>query len=725
MYANVVIEYPVKSLDKAFTYKIPSSMGNELKPGMKVIVPFGKQLLNGIVENISNNKPDYETKGIIRIDNVNIYLNEEQMKIGKFIKESTLCTLISAYQAMLPSALKIKDQKHNYDKYDTYISLRDNENEINKFIINNPKKIKQIEILDRLKISSIDKTLIKGDPLNNLIKLGLVKEEKVIKHRIVIDNSLTNSIKLNEEQQNTFNIVKNNLNNFNTYLLKGVTGSGKTEVYMQLIKEVIDNNKTAIVLVPEICLTTQTVERFYKRFGNQVAVFHSGLSNGEKYDEYLKIYNDEVKIVVGTRSSIFVPLKNLGIIIIDEEHSDTYKQDSNPRYDAIEVAKYRAKLNEIPLILASATPTLESMSRAIKNVYKLLELKERANGALLPTCTVVNMVDEIKKRNVIFSSLLKDKIKQRLDNNEQIMLLLNRRGFSTFVNCTSCGYTYKCPNCDITLTYHKSTNNLRCHYCGYAIKKDINCPKCHEDALNYLGLGTQKVEEELLKIFPNAKVIRMDQDTTSKKGSFQNIIDDFEKGKYDILLGTQMISKGLDFKNVTLVGIINADTSLNIPDFRSNEKTFQLLYQTSGRSGRDKKKGEVIIQTFNPDNEVLQYVKDNDYMNFFKYEMNIRHKLMYPPYTYIALIKVISKNYEDASNEANKIKKLLVTKLKKSNIYGPTPASIFRVNNLYHFNITIKYTFENSIKDVLKEIDDLYILNKSINIEISFNPGRF
>ena len=726
MYAEVIIEYPVKSLDKCFTYKIGQKDQETIKVGMKVVVPFGNSVVNGIVINITNDKPDYDTKEVCYIDNPEIYLNEEQMDLGKYLKEETLCTLITAYQTMLPSALKIKDQKHNYDLFDTFITLNKDKSEISKYIVENERSYKQIDILERLKDGDVLKKEIAGASLNTLLKKDLVKEVKIPKKRIKVLSSEVKIPKLTDEQKLAYETIRENLNQHNIYLLQGVTGSGKTEVYMRLIQDVLDSGKTAIVLVPEICLTTQTVKRFYNRFGSDVAIFHSGLSNGEKYDEYKKIYNDEVKIVVGTRSSIFVPLKNLGIIIIDEEHSDTYKQDSTPRYSAIDMAIYRAKKNNIPLILASATPSLESRARADKKVYKLITLNKRANNMALPKTTIVDMTEEIKTRNFIFSSTLYDKIVDRLGKGEQVILLLNRRGFSTFVNCTSCGHTYKCPNCDITLTYHKTTNNLRCHYCGYVIKKDNECPKCHEDALNYLGLGTQKLEEEISKLFPKAKVIRMDQDTTSTKGSYQKIIDDFADGKYDILLGTQMISKGLDFKNVTLVGVINADTSLNIPDFRANEKTFQLLYQTSGRAGRDQKAGEVIIQTFNPDNEVLKYVEANDYYKFYLYEMKIRHQLKYPPYTYICSIAVKSSDYEQASEKANIIKKILSKKLdSKSILYGPTPAAAFRVNNIYNFQLTIKYTFDHNLKSVLKEIDEMFSMDKKVNIEITFNPSRF
>ncbi|MBE6155712.1 MAG: primosomal protein N' [Firmicutes bacterium] len=726
MYAEVIIEYPVKSLDKSFTYLVKEDDQKIIKVGMKVVVPFGKSVVNGIVIKITSAKPDYETKEICYIDNPDVYLNAEQMDLGKYLKDETLCTLITAYQTMLPSALKIKNQKHSYDLYDTFISLNTDLDSIEKYIVNHERSHKQIEILDLLKTQDVLKKDIAGAPLNTLIKNRLVKEVKVKKARINAQSKVEVLPVLNEEQQKAYEIVNNNINHYQTYLLQGVTGSGKTEVYMRLIKDVLDLGKTAIVLVPEICLTTQTVKRFYNRFGSDVAIFHSGLSNGEKYDEYLKIYHNEVKIVVGTRSSIFVPLQSLGIIIIDEEHSETYKQDSNPRYNAIDMAIYRAKKNNIPLILASATPSLESRARADKGVYSLITLNKRANNMELPTTTVVDMTLELKKRNFIFSDILKEKINERLEKKEQIILLLNRRGFSTFINCTMCGYTYKCPNCDITLTYHKTINNLRCHYCGYVIKKDDVCPKCHEAALNYLGLGTEKLEEELSKIYPNAKLVRMDQDTTSTKGSYQRIIDDFADGKYDILLGTQMISKGLDFKNVTLVGVINADTSLNLPDFRANEKTFALLYQTSGRAGRDKKAGEVIIQTFNPDNEVLKYVKENDYNKFYLYEMHIRHQLKYPPYTYICILSIKSKEYDLASVKATEIKKILSRKLdKKSIVFGPTPAAVFKVNNVYNFQITIKYTFDEYLKNTLKEIDEMCASDKKVNIEITFNPSRF
>lgn len=725
MLANVIVEYPVKSIDKCFTYNVPKEMENDVKIGMKVLVPFGHQELNGVILSLTNEENNADLKSIYAILNKDIVLNEEQINLAKYMQKETFCPLIMALQTMLPSALKIKDQKKTYDKYETYCTLNVSQDEATKYIIENENRAKQILILDKImENGKVLKKEYNSSSLKTLLDKGLIKEVKEEKYRINETGNKDEEINLNEEQQKAYKAI--NLNKHDTYLLQGVTGSGKTEVYMHLIKEVLKKGKTAIVLVPEISLTTQTVQRFYNRFGSDVAVFHSGLSQGEKYDEYKKIYAGNVKIVVGTRSSVFVPLKDIGIIIIDEEHSDTYKQDTTPKYDAISMALYRAKYHNCPLVLASATPSLEAKARATKGVYKLLLLTKRVNDLKMPLVHIVNMEKEIKEGNYLFSGMLKDKINERLLNHEQIILLLNRRGYSTFVSCASCGYTYKCPNCDITLTYHKTSNNLRCHYCGYAVYKDKVCPKCKEDSLNYLGVGTQKVEQIIAETFPSARIVRMDQDTTTRKGSYQKIIDDFADNKYDILLGTQMISKGLDFKNVTLVGIINADTSLNIPDFRANERTFSLLYQTSGRCGRDKKMGEVVIQTFNPENKVLNYVKNNDYEGFFAYEMNIRHKLKYPPYYYIAYVSVKSKSYEDASIKAKEIKKIIERNIcANTMVFGPTPASMFRVNNIYHFGIIVKYTFDDKLFNILNKIDKEYVLDKNVNVEICFNPSRF
>ena len=720
MYAEILIEYPSKKIDKTFTYIVPDNLHDKLKKGMQVIVPFNNKIINGFVLNILNQfNSDFELKEIVDIKNEEIVLNEELIKIAEFLHKKTLAPLISCYQVMFPSSLKIKEQKSDYKKYVEYLEL------INEVSIDSLKGVRQKELINNL---IINKRVLKKDydysVVKNLLDKKIIKIVKEEKYRInKIDYINDSKLVLNADQNKVFNEVKNTLNEHNTYLLEGVTGSGKTEVYLNLVEETLKLNKNVIVLLPEISLTMQVVTKFYEWFGSNVAIFHSALSEGEKHDEYLKIIRGEVSVVVGTRSAIFTPLKNIGLIIIDECHSDTYKQDNSPRYNALDIAKERCKYNNCPLLLGSATPQLEVRARAIKGVYKHLKLEKRVNENSLPKIELVDMSYEIKKGNFIFSELLIEKIKEKLSKKEQIILFLNRRGFSTIVTCSSCGYTYKCKNCDITMTYHKSSNNLRCHYCGYTLVKNDKCPQCKEDSLGFLGLGTEKVEIEIKKAFPNAQIIRMDQDSTTQKGSHDKIIEAFKNHEYDILLGTQMISKGLDFPLVTLVGVINADSSLNIPDFRSNERTYELLVQVSGRAGRASKEGEVIIQTYNPDNEVLNYVKKNDFNGFYNYEMNLRKLLKYPPYYYLTSIKIVSNDYTKASTEATNICRFLKNNLDKTSIVlGPSTHNLFKFNNTYRFVIVIKYRFDSKLENILKNIDNQYVFNKDVNIEIDMDP---
>ncbi len=724
MYANVLIEYSAKSIDKTFTYIIPEELKKDIKVGMKVLVPFGSKIINGFVTGITDTFTDtYELKEIKDIVDKYLVLNKELLELGEYLQKKTLCTKIAAYQTMLPSSLKVKEQKvKDYSKYIIYITLNKTEAEVNKYIDEFPTRRKQIEILKNLlENKRILKNTYTSVQLKMLFENKLIKEEKEQIYRINVSNEKETANKLTIDQANALNSIE--LNKEETYLLHGVTGSGKTEVYMQLIEKVIKNNKTAIMLVPEISLTTQIINRFYNRFGSDVAIFHSALSDGEKYDEYLKILRGEVHIVVGTRSAIFTPLTDLGIIIIDEEHSETYKQDSNPRYHALDMAKFRSHYHKIPIVLGSATPSLETMARAMKDVYKYIEMPNRIGASVLPSIQIVDMAEEMKNRNTIFSKILKEKIKDRLTKQEQVILLLNRRGYSTTISCKNCGYTYKCPYCDITLTYHKTTNNLRCHYCGYTIFKSDTCPECHEKSLTDYGLGTEKLEQEIIKLFPEARVVRMDADTTGTKGSHEDIINRFKKHEFDILLGTQMISKGLDFPLVTLVGVINADATLNIPDFRSGERTYSLLSQVSGRAGRSEIPGEVIMQTFNPDNFTLKCVQENDYKKFYNYEMNNRHKLDYPPYYFLTSVKIASRDYKQASEEITKVKNFLLKKLDKNSIIlGPTTASMFKVNNIYRFQLLIKYKKDDNLMSTLHELDKIYMANNKVNIEIDNNP---
>lgn len=725
MYAKVLVQYGVKSLDRTFTYHIPEDLVNEIEVGMKVYVPFGHQKINGFILELSNDTDVEETKDIISVVTKELKLNDELLELGKHIKDLTLCSLITAYQTMLPTSLKVNNSKESYQLKKCYITLNKDINEIDEYISNNKRGKVQNEILEELKSGKVLKSELSASSVKKLLELELVKEEYELVYRINPDDEVEDKKKLTDEQENAFNLIKNSFGEEKTFLLHGVTGSGKTEVYLQLCESVINEGKSVIMLVPEISLTTQIVRRFYDRFGSSVAIFHSNLSDGEKYDEYKKIMNGEVKIVVGTRSAIFTPLKDIGLIIIDEEHSQNYKQDNNPRYHALDIAKWRSIYHKCPIILGSATPCLESMARAGKDVYKYIPLTKRIGKAKLPCMKIVDMAPEYKKRNMILSDELQLEIMQTLERKEQVMLLLNRRGFSTIITCQSCGYTYKCPHCDITLTYHKSSNHLRCHYCGYTTFNSDICPECKESAVRDFGLGTEKVEQYIKELYPSYNVVRMDMDTTSRKGEHERIIKAIENKEIDIIIGTQMIAKGLDFPNVTLVGIINADESLNIPDFRSGENTYSLLSQVSGRAGRGELPGKVIIQTFNPDNKTLNYVLNHDYLGNYNYEMDIRKKLKYPPYYYLVSLKVASKSYDAASKEVTKVAQYIRNNISNTTVVlGPTTANQFRINNVFRFQITIKYRNDEKLFEALKYIDEQYAFNKDVNIEIDVNPLR-
>lgn len=720
MVANVLVELSNRNIDKTFTYNIPNELENLIKVGIRVLVPFGKQTLEGFVLSISENtNSEIELKDIIKPIDDEVILNEELLELGKFIKRKTLSTLISAYQVMLPKALKA-DKKTKINKsYESNIIIKD-EKLLKDYKLTDKQKI----IIDEIRNGKNDKKHLKdlaASSLTTLLNKGILEEVLSEKYRLSIENKKEyKKVELNDEQKNAVNTVLSDLDKSNTYLLYGVTGSGKTEVYMEIIDAMLLQGKTAIVLVPEISLTPQMVERFSSRFKENIAILHSRLNDGEKYDEYRKIARGEVKIVIGARSAIFAPLKNIGVIIVDEEHTTSYKQESTPKYNAIDIAVERAKHHNAQVVLGSATPTLESFAKVIKGIYKLIELKKRANNKALPTVTLVDMNKE-KNRNNHFSKTLIQEIQNTLDRKEQVILLLNRRGYSSFVTCSNCGYVSKCPNCDITLTYHKTSDMERCHYCGYATRRKEICPECHEKAIEQLGYGTEKIEEELKSLF-NARVIRMDLDTTGTKGAHEKIISAFRNQEYDILLGTQMIAKGLDFANVTLVGVINADTSLMIPNFRSSEYTFDLLSQVSGRSGRGEKKGTVIIQTFNQDHYAIKLAKTHDYMAFFKEEMKIRKTLQYPPYCFLVSIKVISKDYNLAQTESNLIAKRLRENLLNSIVLGPSIGSTFKINNTYRFGIIIKYKKEDNLYPFLEKMLDYYKINDKIRLDIDFNP---
>lgn len=709
MYAEVVVEY--KNIEKTFTYEIPENL--KIDKGERVQVPFGKQVLEGFVINKTNNKPEYETKQILKKIDENPVLNEEMLELGKYISKKTLCTLASAYQTMLPKALKAKNGFKVNIKYATYIqlikegNLKGKKKEIIEYFKKNNQPLKK------------ELTQISAYAVKELLNEGYIKEIKKEINRLKNDiNKEYQKITLNDEQKKAVEIITKH-NTYKPFLLHGVTGSGKTEVYMHVIDETLKRKKEVILLVPEISLTPQLTTIFKSRFKGNVAILHSRLSDGEKYDEWRKIENKEVSIVVGARSAIFAPFTNLGLIIIDEEHSSTYHQENSPTYNAVDIALKRAKTHNAQIVLGSATPSIESYTRAKLNIYQLVELKNRVNNQF-PQTTLVDMCKEFKKGNKIISSILKDKINQKLQKKEQIIIFLNRRGYTTSLTCSTCGITIKCPHCDIPLVLHKTMNKLKCHYCNFEQETINKCPKCKEETLKPFGFGTEKIEEIIKETF-NARTIRMDIDTTKNKNAHENIINAFENQEYDILIGTQMISKGLNFKNVTLVGVINGDAILNIPDFRSAERTFQLLNQVSGRSGRSAKKGEVIIQGYNIDNYSIRLAALNDYKTFYQYEMQIRKNLNYPPYCDILLIKIMDKNINTCFNEGNKI----VSYLENENItiLGPSSAYIPKINNIYYVQIIIKYKEYKIIKGKIDYINNIYKNNKT-KIIFEFNPVR-
>lgn len=721
MYVKVLIETRVKSNDMTFTYHVPSNVEDNLLIGKRVLVPFSNRTVEGFVLGYDAKTNDYEIKDIIKIIDEEPVLNDELINLGIYMSKKYLCPLINCYQSMLPKALKAGVKNGGGIKKLLYVKLNDN-------VVNADVKVKrQLEIIDFLKDNKevLKSSIRSKSSLGKLIEKGIVLEYYKETYRKVETELDRKEILLTKEQKLVSKTIKSYLNKQLVTLLYGVTGSGKTEVYIDVVKEVVKSGKSAIILVPEISLTPQITARFKGVFKDEIAILHSSLSDGERYDEYRKIIRKEVSVVIGARSAIFAPLNNIGIIIIDEEHSESYKQENNPRYSTLDIAVERSKTHECPVILGSATPKIESYARAKKGYYQLLELPSRVNNKPLPNVSIVDMKKEIRKGNAIFSDELRNKINDRLIKKEQVMLLLNRRGYANYLTCNNCGFVFKCPNCDITLTYHKTSGMMRCHYCGYASKKLEVCPACKEKSIKQMGVGTEKLEEKIKEEFPLAKVLRMDADATSKKGSHNKIISSFNTGEYNVLVGTQMISKGLNFPCVTLVGVINADVSLNIPNFRSSEQTFSLLDQVIGRSGRADKEGEAVIQTFNPDHYSIICASNHDYKSFFNHEMYVRKKLNYPPFCFITLIKISSKDFNYGIGEAKKISNYLRQNLKNTSVLGPSIASVLKVNNNYNFSVILKYKKEEKLYYFLNQIIKIYEGNAKIKVSLDFDPINF
>ncbi len=797
--ASVIVDVPTRQTDNAYDYVIPEKWGGIISPGMRVVVPFGPRKVQGFVVAMKDSS-EVRLDKLKEIDSILDFepvLTDELLELGNYLTKETLCLKITAYQALLPAALKAKYKKflrltgslssinEQVQKYFLHQEMVDFEaamnhehaklfqkelkagnlevhyqveNKLNKktersvelliskdeliafkdtlkptarkqrylidFFIEHPETIRLQQLL---KTTSCGESAVKALAEKKVIQIVQTEVYRDPFKEKYFEKS--SHLPLTQEQQQVFEIVKESIEQrrHDVFLLKGVTGSGKTEVYLQSIDEVLKRDEEAIMLVPEISLTPQMVERFKGRFGERVAVLHSGLSVGEKYDEWRKISRKEVQVVVGARSAIFAPFQKLGLIIIDEEHEATYKQEETPRYHTRDVAIKRGEYHQCPVILGSATPTLESFARAKKGVYKLLELKSRVNSRPLPAVEIVDMREELRGGNrSVFSKLLLEKIHEKIEKNQQIILMLNKRGHSSFVMCRSCGEVTNCPNCDISLTFHKYNSMMKCHYCGYEERMPQTCPACGSEAIRFFGTGTQKVEEELLKLIPEARVIRMDVDTTSRKGSHERLLQQFQEKKADILLGTQMIAKGLDFANVTLVGVLSADTMLNLPDFRSSEKTFQLLTQVSGRAGRHELPGEVIIQSYTPEHYSIVLAAKQYYDDFYAHEMHIRRQNHYPPYYYIALITISHEDLMKTVGVADRISHYLRQGLSnKAIILGPAASPIPRINNRYRYQCLIKYKREPQLHDLLRNIIEHYrqeMTQKGLQINVDLHP---
>ncbi len=729
LYAEVIINSEALEIDRPFTYKVPEEFNNEIKIGQIVKVPFGKgnKTSEGFILNLKNDDNiKFKTKNIAAILVKDPVIDEDDINLIEFLREKTLCKYIDAFRLLIPVGImkgaKAKKKKVIVLKNEDLSNIKnpDGYKKIVEFFKTNSGKYTKSELINEHSISQYK--------LNKLIENEVlsIEEESVFRYNDRVYNK-DSAKTLTIEQEN---IIREYINSDDKmFLLKGVTGSGKTEVYMKLVERVLLEGKSAIILVPEIALTPQMIERFKGRFGVNVALFHSKLSDGERFDEWFRVKEGKSKVIVGARSAIFLPAKNLGLIIIDEEHENTYKSEQNPKYQTKEVAEYLSELKGCKVILGSATPSIETYYRALTGEMKLLELNSRVDNKAMPPMKVIDMRNELKGGNKsLFSRELFIAIQERLKRKEQIILFLNRRGFSTFVSCRSCGYVFKCNECDISMTYHKN-GLLICHYCGKTKREPRECPKCHSKYVKFFGAGTQRVEEEVKKYFNNAGILRMDVDTTRDKHSYERIYNTFKNGEADILIGTQMVSKGLDFKNVTLVGILAADMSINIPDYRAAERTFQIITQVAGRAGRGDKQGEVLIQTYTPQHYSLQYAVNYDYEGFYEKEFTVRAMMKYPPFGKLLLINGTSKKEDLLKNFMHKITmmiKPLVENCLDIEILGPIPCMISKVKENYRWQIVIKGEFDSYFSKNIKEI--LYDENKNvyndIRISMDINPNN-
>ena len=734
-YAKIIIQSLSDKLDRFFTYLIPNEFMENIFLGSVVKVSFGNhnKIVFGFVFEILDENELLESdrkylKNIKSIKSVDdrFFLSNESLELIKYIKQKYLCSYYEAISLFIPSkflddaSLKIKDyifldtdvEVPNKFKKEPYTSIL-------KFVYENQN------IYDKNELSKMNK--FSKSSISTLIKHGILKiksKELSVASFINCDNYEKKC--LNYEQKKVYNEIIEGEDK--VFLVHGVTGSGKTELYLAIFEHFIKNGGDCIILVPEISLTPQMIERVKGRFNNDVVVYHSKLTVNERYTEWEKVISGKVKVAIGTRSALFLPFKNLSCIVIDEEHESTYKSESDPKYIVKDVAIEYSKLKDnLKVILGSATPSIESYYKAKINEYKLLEIKNRVNFRKFPKIEVINMKDELNQGNKsIFSKTLYSKINERIFKEEQTILFLNKRGFSSFVSCRSCGYVYKCKFCDITLTYHGASKYLMCHYCGYGEKNKNQCVKCGSNYVKYFGIGTEKVELLSKKFFPNARILRMDFDTTRKKNSYSEIYDKIKNKEVDIIIGTQMIAKGFDFENVTLVGVLAADLSMNIPDYKAYERTFQLLNQVSGRAGRGEKLGEVCIQTYDPDSYVIRHSRNNDYKSFYDEEIKIRKTLNYPPFTDILNVLFQSKDvkfydeviiylYQKLKNEFSSMYQIL----------GPSSCMISKINDYYRWQIIIKGKYDFEVYNKIKEMIYENLQNFKFEYKVSFDINPY
>lgn len=727
MIAEVIVDVLNSEVDKVFEYIIPDDLCVEI--GHRLLVPFGNRSIEGYLLSIKE-KSSFDSsklKQIISVLDEKPLINNELMQLIRFMKEKYYLRYVDCFRLIIPSEIRNGKVRSLVKKT---LRLAD-ENVVNNYILKLRANSKNPQfIINYLRENGVgDYTQLaskySNSTVNKMIEQGVLTIDEVKVNRAPTNTLevVNKSITLTSEQQYAVDSI---CDKPDLYLLYGVTGSGKTEVYMNVINKVLNEGKTAIMLVPEISLTPQVVGLFTARFGNDIAVIHSGLSAGEKFDEWKRIYEGDAKIVVGARSAIFSPLKNLGVIIIDEEHDSSYVSDSNPRYFTSDVAQFRAKYNNCSLVLGSATPNIESFYKAKTGEYKLLELTKRVNNRDMPPINIVDMCSEFRMGNKTpFSAVLIDKLKEVVSNNNQAILFINRRGFSSFLMCRDCGYIPKCEDCDVSLVYHKFDNEMKCHYCGKRYRVLTRCPNCGSENIKLGGVGTERVVSELKEIFPDVPIFRMDNDTTKTKNSHSKILNEFSKSKPAILVGTQMVAKGHDFPNVSLVGILEADLSLFFNDYKASERTFQLITQVSGRAGRSDVEGSVILQTYFPKNYVYNLVSSYNYKKFYEKEINLRKVTKFPPFSKIIRILITSENDDLAKGKTHeiflKLKDLRIKNKEKFIFLEAMRSPVGRIKTKFRYQIVTRIVDSNSLLE--KNINEIVGENKkNVSIFIEQNP---